>query len=426
MRPRSSWSPTGNTVYTAASVTLDTFTQLTATFDLSGVPQGTYSVVVTNPGAESASLAGAFTVTAPEEAHFVSQLILPGEIGRHISSTFYVEYSNTGNEAMPAPLLVLSSAVADDLPLMTLNPALVVSGYWTSAIPEGYSNTIEILATGTEVPGWLEPGESITVPVYYAGMQQPWNLSETSFQFNLDAYTQKDTTAIDWSSLQTSLQPSGISNAAWSAIYSGLTTQIGATWGDYVKMLDDEAAYLGQLGEDVTDVSDLWSFAVMQADGLSPTPELASTTDLDVAVPGDVSLDFTRIYQEPISSREALGPLGYGWTDDWQYSLSVASDGTVTVTMPSGEQRVFQPDSRGSDYFDQPGDYGILTEGAGGTFSLQETDGQIEEFNANGTLDYIQDTNGNRITAGYNRADCSAASPIRRRIPVDYLQHGRT
>ena len=44
---------TGNTVYTAASVTLDTFTQLTATFDLSGVPQGTYSVVVTSPGARA-------------------------------------------------------------------------------------------------------------------------------------------------------------------------------------------------------------------------------------------------------------------------------------------------------------------------------------------------------------------------------------
>ena len=70
--------------------------------------------------------------------------------------------------------------------------------------------------------------------------------------------------------------------------------------------------------------------------------------------------------------------------------------------MPSGGQRVFQPDSRpGSDYFDQPGDYGILTKGTGGTFTLQETNGQIEAFNADGTLNYIEDTNGNRITAGY-------------------------
>ena len=69
--------------------------------------------------------------------------------------------------------------------------------------------------------------------------------------------------------------------------------------------------------------------------------------------------------------------------------------------MPTGEQRIFQPDSRGSDYFAQPGDDGILTEGAGGTFILEEADGQIEAFNANGTLNYIADTDGNRVTAVY-------------------------
>jgi RHS repeat-associated protein len=399
---------TENTIYTASGVTLDTFTQLSATFNLSGVPQGTYSVVVKNANGASTSLPGVFTVTAAAEAHFDSKLILPSEIGRHISSTFYVEYSNTGDEAMPAPLLVVTSAVADDLPLMTLNPALVVSGYWTSAIPEGYSNTIDILASGTEVPGWLEPGESFTVPVYYAGMQQPWNLSETTFGFNLDEYTQKDVTTIDWTSLQTSLQPSGVPNAAWAPIYGALTAQIGSTWGDYVTTLDNEADYLGRLGEDVTDVSDLWAFATAQADGLSPMPVLSSVTDLDVPVPGDLSLDFTRTYQEPISARDALGPLGYGWTDDWQYSLSLASDGTVTVTMPTGQHRVFQPDSRGSDYFDEAGDYGVLSEGTGGTFTLQESNGQIEAFNANGTLDYIQDTDGDRITAGYEASELTS------------------
>ncbi len=65
--------------------------------------------------------------------------------------------------------------------------------------------------------------------------------------------------------------------------------------------------------------------------------------------------------------------------------------------------RIFQPDSRpGGGYFDAPGDYGILTAGSGGTFTLQETDGQVEAFNADGTLNDIQDTDGNRITAGYS------------------------
>jgi len=36
------------TTYSASAVTFDTFTQLTATFNLAGVPQGVYSVQVTN------------------------------------------------------------------------------------------------------------------------------------------------------------------------------------------------------------------------------------------------------------------------------------------------------------------------------------------------------------------------------------------
>ncbi len=80
----------------------------------------------------------------------------------------------------------------------------------------------------------------------------------------------------------------------------------------------------------------------------------------------------------------------------------------MTVTLPTGQQRIFQPDSRGSDYFATPGDHGILIKGSGGTFVLQETNGQAESFNADGTLNYIQDSNGNRITAGYTSGRLSS------------------
>ncbi len=79
----------------------------------------------------------------------------------------------------------------------------------------------------------------------------------------------------------------------------------------------------------------------------------------------------------------------------------MATDGTVTVTMPGGVERVFQPDSRGFDYFSQPGDYGVLAHNGSG-YTLRESNGQIEFFNGDGTLGYIQDINGNRITAGYD------------------------
>ena len=74
-------------------------------------------------------------------------------MGRHVSSTIEVEYSNAGTAAIAAPLLVLESARPQDVPLITLDSSLVVSGFWTSATPVGYSHSIEILASGNRGSG---------------------------------------------------------------------------------------------------------------------------------------------------------------------------------------------------------------------------------------------------------------------------------
>ena len=97
----------------------------------------------------------------------------------------------------------------------------------------------------------------------------------------------------------------GISNYAWSTVYNILTSQLGDTWGGYVQLLDNEASYLGELGEDITDVSLLWNFAVQQADNsLSPVgPDLASATDDSVVIPGSLSLSLSRGF--PSRSRAA-------------------------------------------------------------------------------------------------------------------------
>jgi len=73
----------------------------------------------------------------------------------------------------------------------------------------------------------------------------------------------------------------------------------------------------------------------------------------------------------------------------------------VNVLGPNGSLRRFQPDSRGG-YFDQPGDHGTLAAAAGGGYTLTELDGQVTAYNADGTLAYAEDTNGNRITASYS------------------------
>src|SRR5262249_41634895 len=140
---------------------------------------------------------------------------------------------------------------------------------------------------------------------------------------------------------------------------------------------------------------------VQQANGLSPLSSLAGATDAQVATPG-LALAFSRSFLPGILARNQSGTFGWGWSASWQTSLTKQADGTVVITEPGGGQRIFQPDSRpGGAFFAQPGDHGILAALTGGGYTLTELNGQVTAYNADGNLAYVQDANGNRITAGY-------------------------
>ena len=175
-------------------------------------------------------------------------------------------------------------------------------------------------------------------------------------------------------------------------------------------MLDNEASYLGRLGETVTDVSQLWSFAVMQADGLSPTPSGWRHRPRRGG-PGAVVAGFQPGLPGADQRRDTLGPLGYGWTRRLAVfavrGLRRHRHRDHALGRPSASS---SPTAAAATTSTSPATTASSPKGPGGTFTLQETDGQIEAFNANGTLDYIQDTNGNRITAGYTGGR-SPASP---------------
>ena len=97
-----------------------------------------------------------------------------------------------------------------------------------------------------------------------------------------------------------------------------------------------------------------------------------------------------------------MGPFGYGWTDNWQISASADSQGNVTIS-DDGSLLYFAINSDGA-YTPAPGEYGTLSL-INGAYQYVETDGTIIAFNTNGSLNYEQDTNGNRVTAGYNSSD---------------------
>jgi RHS repeat-associated protein len=476
-----------NAVYPATTSVLNLPTQMTATFKAGSIPAGTYSIKVTQADGASAMLSSFFTMAATGQGVLTTNLELPNPMSRHIAETIYVDYANTGTAAMPAPLLILGATnpLGQDGALMTLDPALQGEGLWTNNTPAGYSQSIEILASGA-TPGVLQPGESERIPVYYAGwLTSQWDFSAPTLNFSLKVVQPTDQSAMNWNGVtyvtgtqsseyllytlvETSTSgfsaavpwvngvpptqsqivaelengtvpieypqgygppsgsatlgisctiattdneqgiaqqpPASIPAAAWSVISSNLQSTFGSTLGGYVQALDSEANYLGQLGENVTDVQSLWGFAVQQADNaLSPlSPYLASATDDSVAMPGSLSLDFSRVFAESISGRDTVSTLGTGWSTPWQTTATFNSDGSVTITGPAGGQQLFEPDNRTSGvYFSQPGDTSTLTADGSGGYLLTASDGTETDYTSAGPLNYMQDTNGNRITAGY-------------------------
>ncbi len=389
------------TVFTAISSTTDLITRVSATFAANSVPSGTYTIRVTQPSGATAEIPSGMVVQTGQGV-LVTTVDAPEPIGQRVAATVYVSYANTGTAPMPAPLLELTCTNPAGLAaaLLTLDPSRLTAGIWSSsAFPEGFSTAVQILASGA-TPGVLAPGESFRVPVYYAGWVGPaWDFDTIKFSSRILYET--DTTFVDWPAMKESMRPAGISAGAWNVMYAGLASQLGTTWGGYVKLLNKQAGYLAGLGRNVTDINELWGSIAAQAANLWPMRTLGAVVDDSVPVPGALSLSFDRAFGPSIPGRFQSGPFGLGWSTSWQQKLTVAADGTVTRILGSGGRFTYQPDSRyAGRYFSRPGDYDVLT-GFGGGYKLTALGGTFTVFKSDGVLDYYQDTNGNKITAGY-------------------------
>ncbi len=390
----------GGMAFPASAVSLDQPTQIRATFAAASVPLGAYTVRVENPGGGSAELSGAFQVLSGGQANLETNLVLPSAVGRHALATIYIEYANTGTVAMPAPLLVLS---ATDRALLTLDQTRVTQGFWTSAQPDGFSDTVHIFT-----PGVLQPGESLRVPVYYTGLLQPWNFDDEEVAFDLTVTTEDSTETIDWDAIRDAARPPHVAADVWQRLWSHFAAETGSTWGDYVRMINANAAYLGLLGQHVADAAQLFNFALYQLGEMSPQPQFFEGTDAEVPTPG-LALRLGRSFATTLLGRHRLGMFGRGWGHTWESSAQRLADGTAVIEM-GGIQRRFQPDSRNNGYFAENGDASTLTRGPGNELLLREADGLQIAYHADGRLDYVRDTNGNRITASYAAGRLSGLS----------------
>ena len=94
-------------------------------------------------GGASATLGNAFRMSLGSLFHFKADLVASSTLGYHTPSTLYLQYSNTGELAIPAPILRVTisqkhaDGTTDENALLTLDPSIATQGLWTSTVPAG-------------------------------------------------------------------------------------------------------------------------------------------------------------------------------------------------------------------------------------------------------------------------------------------------
>ena len=208
----------GGSAIAATQVTFQGSTTLFAQFDLSGKAAGVYDVVVTN-GTQTATDPSAFTVTSNAAPGHISYNLSVPSISRPGRIAYLtLTYTNDGGSDALAPLFVVS--VTSDNATIGLPGQTSFSG-----------SSVQLLGIENTGPaGTLPPGYQGTLQIPY----ESTTLAQgAEINFGLQVLT-GDSTPMNWSSLESSLQPSYIPNSAWPAVFANLTASFGSTTDSYL------------------------------------------------------------------------------------------------------------------------------------------------------------------------------------------------
>jgi RHS repeat-associated protein len=354
-----------STTYTPTSVFFIDSGHLEATFDFSAIPVGSYAVRAQD-GGQTSIASTALQVTAeivggvPGTIFYAPQYV---RVGAPIGVTVEI---NAGVSTVPVPLVVVDATnVAGDAHQQLIDPQL---------------------------PRFLLPGQKAQFTLTFdPSPKQAHTISE--FQLSLVELRQ----VIDWDGQKNDLRPPGVSAEAWDAVWANLRPRLGGTVGDFYTLLGLDGAALNNIGVQTTRINRLFSFEIKKANNEFPFPILDTAVDLASPAPG-MPFAFARSFQSTVVGRYNLGRLGRGWVDSLDVAAVTDSSGLVTIRM-GAVTRYFTRLADGS-FAGPEGENGTLTL-VNGSYQLHEQGGGVTAFRSDGLLDYVQDTNNNRMTAGY-------------------------
>ncbi len=374
----------GQTDIVAQSVTgVPARNELSATFDLTGKMVGLWDLAVLNPSGQRAVLSGGLEVVQGGLAKVFVKPTVPAIVRPLRNYVLNLVYGNDGDVDAPAPLLEISNDRGALMRLATNEPLA--------------PGPVQVLGLGPDgAPSVLPPHSQFNVPIYY---QTPDLPGHTIITFDVSQLI-ADATPIDWSTIEPQVRPAGLQDDAWAAIWGNVQVQIGSTWADYLQKLTSDAVYAAAHGSRMVAVKYLFGFEMLRANAaVTVRGTSASAADASFPTPG-LPLRFERTAGQTIDQRFRLGPLGRGWTHNYEVRLNQMSANEVIVTEPTGLQRRFLKYT-GTGWSAGPGDTGTLLDQTGGGFLLKEKNGMIWTFDSQGLPVSVQEPNGNSLTLVY-------------------------
>ena len=361
------------TVFRAASMQFLGAGGVVATFDLSAVPLGSYSVRA-DDGGQTSTASSLFKVANVLVGNFSSTRIMtPAKVrvGQPIPMSVHIQ-------GFPGSIT--------PVPFVEVDASNVAKGQEKEQFVD------------PSLPEFLEPPVD-TLDFGYIYRPQPKGSGVVSgFDLNLISLTQ----GIDWDGQKNALRPVNVPADAWDAIWANLRPRLGGIVGDFYALLKRDSIALSAIDITTNSINRLFALELAMANDQLPLPNLAAATDAAFPAPG-LPLVFERTFlSSSLTGRFRLGRLGRGWVDAFDITATTDNkNGMVTIDYGVAT-RVFLSRGDGT-YRGLPGDSGSLTQ-IGGAYQLQDIDGTLTAFRPDGSLDFVQDARHNRITAVYTGA----------------------
>lgn len=220
---------------------------ISATFDMTGAPTGAATMQVINTGNVTQSLPQAFNIIAGKSGTLTTNISTPDAVRRGRTYAITIEYANTGDTDLLAPILNVTGANSDPLSFST---------DFTDA-----TNSLTLIGVNPNGPaGVLPPGAHGTITIYAAANTSGSN----HLQLTIGGYPGLP---MDWEGIEPLIRPDGIPVDQWQNFVGHLAANIGDTWDDFARVISRDATLLpSTLGRN-TSLTDVFQLEIAKVKG---------------------------------------------------------------------------------------------------------------------------------------------------------------